>query len=178
MNEKRVIYIPEQLKHPLYFADNNSVEIEGAAFQEWNVSAVEQLSYELLTYIGEKCYQPWLQSEEIIPLLTKEWELLEAELEELYKRRAVKEAEPLMKKGIKLCIATLFWHNGQPIILNGWGKLEEVCSSVPVNFAERMSFIMTRPSLYTSFKVLSQIMIELKKVIAIDQIKRKRNQKN
>lgn len=178
MKEKRVIHIPEQLKHPLYFADINSVEIDVYAFQEWNISAVEQLSYELLTIVEQPCYQPWLQSEEIIPLLSKEWELLEAELEELYKRRAVKEAEPLMKKGIKLCIASLFWHNGQPITLKDWDKLNEICSSIPVNFAERMSFIMTRPSLYASFKVLSQIMIELKKVIAIDQIKRKRMQKN
>ena len=178
MNEKIVVHIPEQLKHPLYFHKTDRLEIDASAFQEWNSQAVEQLSYEMLTAIEHPCYQPWLQSEEIIPLLRREWEQLEVELEELYKRRAVKDAEPLMKKGIKLCIASLFWHNQQPITLNNWGNLEQICSSIPVNFAERMSFIMTRPSLYASFKVLSQIMIELKKVIAIDQIKRKRLHKN
>ena len=177
MNEKIIIDIPETLKHPLFFADNESTEIDVMDFQEWNSSAVEGLSYELLILAGIQCYQPWMHSEEIIPQLSEEWEQLKAELEELYKQRAVKEADPLMRKGIKLCIATLFWHNGQQITLN-WDNLNEICSSVPVNFAERMSFIMTRPNLYASFKVLSQIMIELKKIIAIDQIKRKRNQKN
>ena len=178
MNEKTIIAIPETLKHPLYFVENKPAEIDVMDFQEWNSSAVESLSYELLTLAGKQCYQPWMHSEEIIPQLSEEWDQLNAELEELYKRRAVKEAEPLMKKGIKLCIASLFWHNGQPIILNNWENLNGICSSVPVNFTERMSFIMTRPSLYASFKVLSQIMLELKKVIAIDQIKRKRIQKN
>lgn len=178
MNEKMVVHIPEQLKHALYFDDLDSVEIDAAAFQEWNLSAVEQLSYEMLTIIEQPCYQPWLQSEEIIPLLSKEWNQLEMELEELYKQRAVKDAEPLMRKAIKICIASLFWHNGKPITLKDWGNLDKICSSIPVNFAERMSFIMTRPSLYASFKVLSQIMIELKKLIAIDEIKRKRIQKN
>ncbi|MBD3110429.1 hypothetical protein IEO70_19055 [Bacillus sp. AGMB 02131] len=177
MSERIVIEIPGTLQHPLYFSNINTVEIEVSDYQGWNASAVENLSYELLTEGGKVCYQPWLHSEEIIPQLSKEWVQLEEELEEMFKRRAVKEAAPLMSKGIKLCIASLFWHNGKPITLK-WDDLSDICASVPVNFAERMSFIMTRPGLYASYKVLSQIMIELKKMIAIDQIKRKRMQKN
>lgn len=178
MNKIISIPIPKHLKHPLYFEGNEVAEIDVSAFQQWNSVAVEQLCYELLINANEKCYQPWFESEEIIPLLSKEWKQLEEQLEELYKQRAVKEAEPLMRRGIKLCIASLFWHNGQPIALNNWEHLNEICPSIPVNFSERMGFIMTRPSLYASFKVLSQIMLELQKVIAIDQVKRKRMKKN
>ena len=52
-------------------------------------------------------------------------------------------------------------------------RFEKSGFSLPVNFSERISFIVSRPQLYASYKALSEIMVELEKLIAIDNLKRK-----
>jgi len=167
------VKIPKHLQHSLYMGNDDIIEIDSSKFQEWNEEGVYDLSYELLYEQNEQCFLPWEKGEEIIPKLFAQWRNLHEQLEAFYKQRNVKEALPLMQKGIKLCIAILFWHNNRPITCQHWDSLEKSGFSLPVNFSERISFIVSRPQLYASYKALSEIMVELEKLIAIDNLKRK-----
>ena len=167
------VKIPKHLQHSLYMGNVDIIEIDSSKFQEWNEEGIYHLSYELLYEQNEQCFLPWENREEIIPKLFAQWRYLHEQLEALYKQRNVKEASPLMQNGIKLCIAIVFWHNNRPITCQHWDHLEKSGFSLPVNFSERISFIVSRPQLYASYKVLSEIMVELEKLIAIDNLKRK-----
>ena len=167
------VKIPKHLQHPLYMGNDNTTEIDSSKFQQWNEEGVYQLSYELLYEQNEKCFVPWENSEKIIPKLFAKWKSMLEQLESLYKDRNVKAAAPLMQSGIKLCMAIVFWHNERPINFQQWDRLEQLDFSLPVNFSERIRFIVSRPQLYASYKVLTEIMVELEKVVAKNNLKRK-----
>ncbi|WP_147533755.1 YpoC family protein [Bacillus marasmi] len=120
--------------------------------------------------------EPWLEAANHIPQLLQEWNGLEIEIKELYAVRKNKEALIPMKKGIELLLTFVFWSNGLPV-----GKLGEIdddsLSIKPVNFIERVQFLMQRPNLYPSFIQLCELFSEQEKqyskFLAIQEAKRK-----
>lgn len=164
--------IPSNLKVDYFYGEEEFVEINPNLYKNWNIEALEQFSYEILFEQKIDCFKPWERVDEIFPYLLAEWKKIRKQLDELYKQRNVKEATSFMKKGLSLCIAIVFWSNNRPIILKDLIQEVDNLEFLPVNFSERLSFIVSRPNLYQSFKTLEQLMIELEKLFVTIQIKK------
>ncbi|MGM9923386.1 MAG: YpoC family protein [Bacillus sp. (in: firmicutes)] len=158
--------IPSQLQNDYFFPQDQVLAIDMEEYQEWRPEALGNWHYEFLEYEGAEGYKPWLHSETVIPDIMLAWKEKQRVLTELYAKRAVKEAAPYMKEGICLAFAALYYSNERPVRLNEWQQAINELAASPVNFTERMGFIISRPSLYQSFKALEQIMIELEKMYA------------
>ncbi|MEH7491056.1 YpoC family protein [Neobacillus niacini] len=112
-------------------------------------------------------------SEENISLLLSKWDGVKSELEIHYRNRDQQSALQLMKKGIVYFIQFLYCSNDrqvnskEPIPLN---QLE----IKPVNFEERLTYILSRPSLFHSYRQLSELFTEQEKLFAKKNIVKKR----
>jgi hypothetical protein len=112
-------------------------------------------------------------SEENISLLLGKWDQLRTELETLYRNRDQKSTLQLMKKGIGYFIQFLYWsndrqvHSKEPIPFNA-------LELTPVNLEERLTYILTRPNLFHSYRQLSELFTEQKKQFAKKNIVKKR----
>ncbi|MEH6941594.1 YpoC family protein [Bacillus sp. JJ722] len=166
------VSIPKQLQDDFFYADERKLSIDAEMYQEWEINALNDGGYEALFFNSIDGFHPWKHSEVVIPAIMQSWKEKQSILADLYARRAVKEAAPYMKEGIKYTLATLYYANEHPIVLNDWQNKVNQLPNVPVNFTERMTFILSRPSLYQSFKALEQIMIELEKLYARITIKK------
>lgn len=112
-----------------------------------------------------------------IPVLLQEWEQLQAEIRELFHQRQNQATYEPMKQGISLLIEFIFWTNGVPV----QGVEAESINKLkikPVNFYERIQFLMKRPNIYPSFMQLIELFEEhekqYSKVQAIDMARKKR----
>jgi hypothetical protein len=107
-----------------------------------------------------------------INVLIGEWNVIKSELETLYHNRDVKGTPSLMEKGIELFIHFLLFSNGQveSSRLSGWANSLKY---KPINVEERLTFIQSRPSLYQSFRQLSELMVEQEKIYVKLMLKRK-----
>ncbi|MFS0776338.1 YpoC family protein [Neobacillus sp. 3P2-tot-E-2] len=112
-------------------------------------------------------------SEENISLLLSKWDGVKSELEIHYRNRDQQSALQLMRKGIVYFIQFLYCSNDrqvnskEPIPLN---QLE----IKPVNFEERLTYILSRPSLFHSYRQLSELFTEQEKLFAKKNIVKKR----
>jgi hypothetical protein len=116
-------------------------------------------------------------SEENISLLLAKWDGVRPELETLYRNRDQQSTLQLMKKGIIYFIQFLYCSNDrqvnskEPIPLN---HLE----IKPVNLEERLTYILSRPSLFHSYRQLSELFTEQEKLFAKKNIVKKRLSQN
>jgi hypothetical protein len=112
-------------------------------------------------------------SEENISLLLSKWDGVKSELETLYRNRDQQSTLQLMKKGIVYFIQYLYCSNDrqvnskEPIPLN---QLE----IKPVNLEERLTYILSRPNLFHSYRQLSELFTEQEKLFAKKNIVKKR----
>ena len=112
-------------------------------------------------------------SEENISLLLAKWDEVRSELETLYRNRDQKSTLQLMKKGIGYFIQFLYWSNDrqvqskEPIPFN----LLEI---KPFNLEERITYILSRPNLFHSYRQLSELFTEQEKLLAKKNIVKKR----
>ncbi|MGM9928189.1 MAG: YpoC family protein [Bacillus sp. (in: firmicutes)] len=173
----RNIKLPHSLEHSYFFSEQD-VELDFSQLQLWNSNAVECFLYEIAYSVEMNSYRPWENGEIVIPQLIEEWKALRCELDELYQKRLAKKAAPLMKKGIARCVSILFWMNEKPVILKDVLIEVDRLEFRPVNVTERLEFILSRPHLYQSYKVLEQIMVELEKLLVRSQISKKRQKKS
>lgn len=174
MSNEIKISLSQALNHPYFFRNIDEVTIDVAQYQQWNMSAVSGFMYELLTSQDIQCYHPWEHVKEVFTDVMKCWESLREQLDTLFQKRETSKVAPLMKQGISICFASLFWLNEKPTILNEWQKAIDELSYVPVNFVERMEFVLSRPNLYQSYKVLEQFMVEMEKLFVRSQILKKK----
>lgn len=131
--------------------------------------------YELYHYLGtnDEMFKPW-DSKNSIELILKQWTSYHKSLKASYQARDFEFLLPLMKKGIACCFSILFWGNNQPVNLRKWEEKTETLSYKPINFIERMTFILSRPKLFHSFVQLSELMEELTKTYYKNLILNKR----
>lgn len=112
-------------------------------------------------------------SEKNISLLLAKWDGVKSELETLYRNRDQQSTLQLMKKGIVYFIQFLYCSNDRqvnskdPIPLN---QLE----IKPVNIEERLTYILSRPNLFHSYRQLSELFTEQEKLFAKKNIVKKR----
>ena len=174
MSNEIKISMPQTLNHPYFFSNIEEVIIDATLYQQWNSKSASEFSYELLASQKVQCYHPWEHVKEVFADVVNDWKDIQAQLDELYQQRKTGQVGPLMKQGISICFASLFWLNEKPIILHEWQKAIDELPFVPVNFAERMEFVLARPNLYQSFKVLEQFMVEVEKLFVRSQILKKK----
>jgi len=113
---------------------------------------------------------------EISNLLT-EWENSKVQLEVLFRERKYKNATVLMDEGIRLFTKFLAWSNDLPLTLNETPNYKQL-EFKPVNVEERLAFITSRPTLYHSYRQLSELMIEQEKLFVKRNILKKASKPN
>ncbi|MGN1402469.1 MAG: YpoC family protein [Bacillus sp. (in: firmicutes)] len=175
MNHPIKLQLPTSLMQSGFVRLPEEITVEPAEYSSWNGQAIRYFIYEQLHANGTDGYLPW-QDFQALKKLAEAWSLSEEKLEALYGERNRKEAEPLMEDAICMCFSFLFWLNDEPVALADWKTKAETFTYVPVNFTERMDYIIARPSLYQSYKAIQQIMIELEKLAAKKSIKLIRKQ--
>lgn len=111
--------------------------------------------------------------EENIPILLAKWDEVSSELEALYRNRDQKSTLQLMKKGISYFIQFLFWSNDRQV-----HSKETISFNLleikPVNLEERLTYILSRPNLFHSYRQLSELFTEQEKLLAKKNILKKR----
>lgn len=109
---------------------------------------------------------------ESLNVILKEWAGTQEHLEKVFRNRDQIGAKEWMNKGIQLYLRFLFLTNGLPLSCTDPIPFESF-EYKPVNLKERFAFIKSRPSLYHSYRQLSELMVEQEK-----QYARKNIQKN
>ncbi|MFJ5715764.1 YpoC family protein [Neobacillus sp. NPDC093127] len=102
------------------------------------------------------------QEREVSELLV-EWRNRREQLEALLHQRHLGSTQELMEQGINLYVQLLFLSNGLPVSLGASIPFNQF-DLKPVNIEERLAFIKSRPSLYHSFRQLSELMVEQEKL--------------
>jgi hypothetical protein len=127
----------------------------------------------------DKLIIPYLEELELeasevnISFLISKWDGVKSDLETLYHNRDQQATLQLMKKGIIYFIQFLYWSNGrqvnskEPIPFNQF-------EIKPVNFEERLTYILSRPNLFHSYRQLSELFKEQEKLFAKKNIVKKR----
>jgi hypothetical protein len=127
----------------------------------------------------DKLIIPYLEELELgasevnISFLISNWDGVKSDLETLYRNRDQQATLQLMKKGIIYFIQFLYWSNDrqvnskEPIPLNQF-------EIKPVNFEERLTYVLSRPNLFHSYRQLSELFTEQEKLFAKKNIVKKR----
>ncbi|MFB3160266.1 YpoC family protein [Neobacillus sp. 179-J 1A1 HS] len=127
----------------------------------------------------DKLIIPYLEELELeasevnISFLLSKWDGVKSDLETLYRNRDQQATLQLMKKGIIYFIQFLYWSNDrqvnskEPIPFNQF-------EIKPVNFEERLTYILSRPNLFHSYRQLSELFTEQEKLFAKKNIAKKR----
>lgn len=169
MSKKRIT-IPEPLRHPVFFADD---DVLWNSQDERTLSVEVPFIYEAAYYSGLESLKPWESGEEAISAILAEWTRVKEEIETQFAKRDREAAVPFMRKGLGLFLQFLHWANGKPTRIKPEIEYEQL-EIKPVNLKERLEFILARPNLYHSSKQLMELMDELekgyKKAIAIKKI--------
>ncbi|MFD0051644.1 YpoC family protein [Actinomycetes bacterium NPDC127524] len=162
MNGKQLLFVPEALFHPLYDHEAKSIEVQD--FQIWRFpDAAIPFPYEMLYGNGVEGYQPWSSPEIPIKDILKEWKKSEQSIRLLFAGRYAKEAHEPMKQAMSWLLSSLFWLNGIPVNLKDLQREAGEFAVKPVNAIERLQFILSSPSHFSSFIQLSELMQELEK---------------
>ncbi|MCM3566822.1 YpoC family protein [Neobacillus mesonae] len=104
--------------------------------------------------------------------ILEKWNSIKTQLEYFFRKRDQENTEILMKQGISLFIQFLSSVN-EMVFQEGQEIPYQNMSFKPVNLEERLGFIISRPKLYHSYRQLSELMVELEKLSAKKEIKKK-----
>ncbi|XJZ26013.1 YpoC family protein [Bacillota bacterium Lsc_1132] len=110
--------------------------------------------------------------------LLLEWQKIKVRLEEQHRNRNQEEICDLMKKGIALFHQFLLWTNEYMDDVQKPTPLFSDLEFKPVNLAERIEFISSRPRLFHSFIQLSELMGEHEKIYQKKQAMKKASKQN
>jgi hypothetical protein len=154
----KMLPVPNELAHPFFFS-HKEIAVKNPTI---SFSLSENFIYEFFFYNGIQTIKPWINPDETIPILFKEWQKVKDQLNVLYHEREQKNIVQNMKKGIGLFIQLLFWSNGKPVQLKEPSAFSEM-DFKPINVQERLEFIISRPKLFHSFIQLSELMTEQEK---------------
>jgi hypothetical protein len=166
------VAIPAELFHPFFFSEKDiSLNLSDKA--SWTN---ENFYFELLFFNGIVSDTPWMSPELFLPILQEEWGIQKRVLEDLHRKRLKNGIIEAMKKSLGLFLEYLYWNNGKPVCLNNFPDFSDV-KLRPVNLVERAEFIAARPGLYHSFVQLCELMIEMEKLAAKENVKKASNRK-
>ena len=107
---------------------------------------------------------PWEDSGKYVPLLFEVWDDIKASLLPVFQTRKSRCDQNEMLKGIVCLLASLHWTAGEPVKSLDWQELREKSyPAKPINWAERVEFILLKPTQYHCFIQLDELITEMKK---------------
>ncbi|MCK1991276.1 hypothetical protein GW626_13105 [Peribacillus muralis] len=172
------VKVPKELDHPLFFPEKKIV-LDKELYAEWSVSIpYESFPYEVLYLSDVVSYTPWLKGTEHVKEVLEKWKQIDSECRLLFSERKAGQTLGLMKRGISLFLAAVFWLHGRPVMLSAWQGQMESFETIPVNVTERLSFILSRPAFFPSYRQLSELFQEFEKQYVKYMIKHVHGKKN
>ncbi len=160
----------QQIPFPKYLLELSQVEKI-----DWHDQYAESFHanipflYEAALDYGMDVLKPWEMPDQTIPSIMIEWGKIKEELTSRFSKRDQAVGE-LMKKGIALFYEILYWSNHQPVVLD---KQTYESFIKPINFEERLKFIVARMKNYHSFVQLTELFIEMEKLFWKREIMKK-----
>ncbi|WP_242214188.1 YpoC family protein [Bacillus cereus group sp. BfR-BA-01383] len=168
---ERVIEIPKEFRCVPFFKESaNSITYHT------DKSFTEIIQNTYFIFDIERQYEPWNEIEKSVPAMLHVWKSKHEEIAILFRNRKKQEAEDPMILFAAHLLSIVYWLNGQPVhslneIQVNTNKLEVQ----PVNFMERYSFIIKKPSNYHSYIQLAQLYIEIEKLYVKKMITKKKS---
>lgn len=108
--------------------------------------------------------QPWQKTEEFIPLMFELWNELKDHMLPRFQTRKSRCEEDDMLQGIVSMIAMFYWIKGEKLQTFDWEQIKQQTFPVaPINWTERLEFILLKPTQYHCFIQLDELYTELKK---------------
>ncbi|AKR34513.1 MULTISPECIES: YpoC family protein [Bacillus] len=124
----------------------------------------------------ERQYEPWKEIENSIPAMLNVWKNKHEDIAILFRNRNKQEAEGPMILFAAHLLSVVYWLNEQPVhSLNEIQINTNKLKVQPVNFMERYSFIIKKPSNYHSYIQLAQLYIEIEKLYVKKMITKKKS---
>ncbi|KAA0766784.1 YpoC family protein [Bacillus sp. SH5-2] len=168
---ERVIEIPKEFRYVPFFKEGvNSITYN----IEQSFEEIIQNTYFIFDI--ERQYEPWNEIEKSIPTMLNVWKNKHEEIATLFRNRKKQEAESPMILFAAHLLSILYWLNEQPV--HSLHNMEDYVNKLevqPVNFMERYSFIIKKPSNYHSYIQLAQLYIEIEKLHVKKMITKKKS---
>ncbi|MFS0656563.1 YpoC family protein [Bacillus sp. 179-C3.3 HS] len=122
---------------------------------------------------------PWEQTEEFVPMIFALWDELKEKMLPCFQTRKSRCEEQDMLQGIVGMVAVFHWIKGKRLSNVQWDEIKkETFPVAPINWTERLDFILLKPTQYHCFIQLDELYTELKKQygkhVALQKIKQKR----
>ncbi|PCK20948.1 hypothetical protein CEY02_09990 [Bacillus pumilus] len=122
---------------------------------------------------------PWQKTEEYVPLMFELWNELKEKMLPRFQTRKSRCEEEDMLQGIISMIAMFYWIKGERFQTVEWVDIkQETFPVAPINWTERLEFILLKPTQYHCFIQLDELYTELKKQYgkyeALKKLKRSR----
>lgn len=180
MCARKVYQIPKSFRYAPFYSTDASFICDDHDVDLEKQLKIEPFYFDMLYLVGEKVTEaPWEHAERSIPIVFEQWKELNLQLQEKFtQRKSNKQNEAAFIHALSLFIIGLFWTN--ETYVKGLHVKNTVLSSLiqkPVNCAERLSFVIDKPTQYHSFIQLQQLFDELEKIYhkgqAIKQMKSK-----
>lgn len=166
MHEEKEFHLPTPFQNPAFF-DREIVRLSPDDF----------FYFDLVYLSGMNGKKPWEMCEKELPPLFVRWKEMAHEIENTMKK-PFKTDQKKMMAGLGLFLEILYWMNGQPVHslqLDEVKKLE----MTPANIADRLEFILARPTQYHAFIQLKELFAEAEKMfykqLAMKKAKKKRS---
>ncbi|MCY7734628.1 YpoC family protein [Bacillus safensis] len=107
---------------------------------------------------------PWQGTEEFVPVMFELWNELKEKMLPRFQTRKSRCEEDDMLQGIIGMIAMFYWIKGESVQTLEWELIkQETFPVVPINWTERLEFILLKPTQYHCFIQLDELYTELKK---------------
>ncbi|MEC2058924.1 MULTISPECIES: YpoC family protein [Bacillus] len=107
---------------------------------------------------------PWEDRGKYVPLLFNVWEDIKESLLPVFQTRKSRCDQNDMLKGIVCLLASFHWTAGERVKSFDWAELtEKSFPAMPINWAERVEFILLKPTQYHCFIQLDELFTEMKK---------------
>lgn len=168
------IEVPAKIYDPFFFSEKE-IKIDETLLE--SVQIKNQFIHDIAYFTHIETVKPWEETAHSIPLLLKEWKIIQTEIRVLFEQRKNQATLELMRKGIGYLMEFIFWTNEVPT-----KKLEnesiKMLKLKPVNCFERIQFIMKRPNIYPSFMQLIELFEEHEKHFSKYQAIKKSKNKN
>ncbi|WP_411809546.1 YpoC family protein [Bacillus haynesii] len=108
--------------------------------------------------------KPWEHAEEWVPLLFAAWERTKEKLLPVFKTRKSRCSQDDMLHGVCCLIASFHWTMGEPVKSLNWEIItRKDFGARPMNWTERLEFILLKPTQYHCFIQLDELFTEMKK---------------
>ncbi|MBD3858614.1 hypothetical protein IEE86_02630 [Bacillus sp. 28A-2] len=107
---------------------------------------------------------PWQKTEEFVPVIFELWNELKDKMLPRFQTRKSRCEEDDMLQGIVSMIAMFYWIKGERLQTLKWEDIkQETFPVAPINWTERLEFILLKPTQYHCFIQLDELYTELKK---------------